>query len=173
MDTTAQLLARESFFDAAILKHGFTDYMRDYEIVVSGRGEPPLTDVHRYHFVGCVEAAYESAIEPTVMAKSMDDRCVYAGPDHPATVEPDGFIWGVRWANAYPGLTYVEHGVRAAAWSARLGCAMHEVVLETNVYRLRLVFASVRYAFAGHDQRAVLGERDFPLAPHAEPPRKL
>ena len=56
MLTVRELLEREDFFDAAILRHGFVDYMRDYEVIVASRNGPPYTDVHRYLFVGCAEA---------------------------------------------------------------------------------------------------------------------
>jgi len=42
MNPVETFLCREAFFDAAIMKHGFTDYMRDYEIIVGGR-DGPLT----------------------------------------------------------------------------------------------------------------------------------
>jgi len=30
---------------------------------------------------------------------------VYADPDYPEKDDPDGFVWGVRFSNAYQGLT--------------------------------------------------------------------
>ena len=36
MPTVREILERETFFDAAILRHGFVDYMRDYELIVKG-----------------------------------------------------------------------------------------------------------------------------------------
>ncbi len=56
---------------------------------------------------------------------------------------PDGFIWGAKHANAYPGWTYVAGSERAAGWSSKTGLPMHEVVIETNVYKLSLVFNSL------------------------------
>jgi hypothetical protein len=54
--------------------------------------------------------------------------------------EPEGFLWAVEYADAYPGLTYVENSDRARMWSDRMRREMHEVILETNVYSLHLVF---------------------------------
>jgi hypothetical protein len=45
MITVKELLKREDFFNAAIVRHGFTDYMRDYEIIVAARNGPPNTDI--------------------------------------------------------------------------------------------------------------------------------
>jgi hypothetical protein len=39
--TVKELLECENIIDAAIMRHGFTDYMRDYEIIVGARNGPP------------------------------------------------------------------------------------------------------------------------------------
>jgi hypothetical protein len=162
MTTVKGLLSREDFFDAAVLRHGFTDYMRDYEIIVGARNGPPNTDVHKYQFIGCVEAYYQTKISPEVFSQSLFDDFVYSGPDYPDEEDPEGFIWGVRFSEAYPGLTYVENGERAAYWSSMLGRKMHEITLDTNVFHLRLVFADIRYAFLGHEPEVTIS-KDMPL----------
>jgi hypothetical protein len=161
MLTVKELLEREGLFDAVVLRHGFTDYMRDYDIIVGARNGPPNTDVHKYQFVGCVEAHYQVKLREG-FTQSLSDEYVYSGPDYPDKEEPDGFIWGVRFAEARPGLAYVENGERAEYWSRALGRKMHEILLETNAYYLRLVFADVRYAFLGHKPQVVL-TKDMPL----------
>jgi hypothetical protein len=164
MLTVSELLKREDFFDSAILRHGFVDYMRDYEIIVSGRDGPPRNDVHRYLFIGCVEATYEIAIAPQHVTSSLADEFVFAGPDKP---EPDGFIWGVRWASAYPGTTYVDNGAGARKWSALLERPMHEVLVKTNAYSLRLIFADLRHQYLGLlDSPGVLRAKDYPIPPN-------
>lgn len=166
MLTVRELLEREDFFDAAIIRHGFVDYMRDYELIVGARNGPPNTDVHRYLFVGCVEAAYETALSPESFVGSLPDDFVLSGPDYPDKDDPRGFIWGVRWAGVYPGLAYLPDGERAKEWSTRLGRLMHEITLETNAYTLRLVFADLRYAYLGtEDQPGVLRTKDYPIPP--------
>ena len=169
MLTVAELLERETFFDAGIYRHGFVDYMRDYELVVGGRDGPPRTDVHRYLFVGCAEAHYESAVRPEVFAASLPDDFVLSGPDYPDKDDPVGFIWGVRYSSAYPGLTYEADGARAREWAARLGRPMHEVLIETEAFRLRLVFADLRYAYLGTlDDPDVMRPKDMPIPPAEE-----
>ena len=69
-----------------------------------------------------------------IIAKSLHDEFVYSGPDYPEKGEPDGFIWGVRYSNAYPGLTYVEGGERAKHWSEKMDRKMHEITLETQAF---------------------------------------
>ena len=161
MLTVKELLEREDFFDAAILRHGFTDYMRDYEIIVGARNGPPNLHVHKYQFVGCAEAHYQTRLSEG-FALALTDEHVYSGPDYPDKETPDGFVWGVRSAEAYPGLKYVENGERARHWSGLLGRKMHEVFLEPNAYNLRLVFADVRYANLG-DEPEVSLPKDTPL----------
>jgi hypothetical protein len=84
----------------------------------------------------------------------LPDEFVYSGPDYPDKEEPDGFIWGVRFAEAYPGMEYLETGERAAYWSGLMGRKMHEITVETNACLLRLVFADVRYTFVGNETRS-------------------
>ena len=160
--TVRELLEREDFFDAAILRHGFVDYMRDYELIVSARPGTPSDDLHRYLFVGCTEAAYHTRLRPESFVASLPDENVLSGPFHPGADEPEGFIWGVRYSNAYPGWTYVEDGERARHWSTLLGRRMHEVTVETEVFHLRLVFVELRYAFLGRGEHVA---RDFPISP--------
>lgn len=162
MITVKELLKRESFFDAAIVRHGFTDYIRDYEIIVAARNGPPNTDVHKYQFIGCVEAHYQTKLNG-LFAQSLSDEFVYSGPDYPDKENPDGFIWGVRFADAYPGMEYLETGERAGYWSGLMGRKMHEITVETNAYLLRLVFADVRYSFVGNESEVLLS-KDMPLS---------
>jgi hypothetical protein len=161
-----ELLERESFFDAAILRHGFTDYMRDYELIVMGRNGSPHTDVHRYLFVGCAEVVCQTAINPKSFASSLSDEFVFAGPDYPEKDDPEGFVWGVRYANAYPGLSYRLGGERSAYWTAHLRRKMHEVFIETEAYSLLLVFADLRYAYLGTEtEPGVMRPKDYPISP--------
>src|SRR5690348_8639492 len=166
MLTVRELLEREDFFDAAVVRHGFVDYMRDYEVIVASRDGPPHTDLHRYLFVGCVEAVCRTSITPEWFVRSLPDDFVLSGPDYPDKNDPEGFIWGVRWAAAFPGLTYLTDGDRAREWTERLGQRMHEVLLETNAYALRLVFADVRYAHLGNEsQPGLMRSKDYPIPP--------
>jgi hypothetical protein len=135
-----------SFFDQAVIEHGFTVSNRDYRLVASICGQPgpgqPVRELctYTYLFKLCVEAHYESSVSAS--PGLADD--VFLDLDRwKAAGEPDGFVWGVNWANAYPGLTYVEASGRAATWTDKLGLPMHEVVIETNSYTLDLVFHDV------------------------------
>ena len=78
--------------------------------------------------------AYELALPPHAV-ESFSDDLVPSAAELANIDPPDGFVWGVRWAAAYPGLKYAADGPRAQHWSALLGRRMHEVSIETNVYR--------------------------------------
>ena len=54
--------------------------------------------------------------------------------------EPEGFVWGVCWSMAYPGLRYVDNSELAAKWSKEFETEMHEAEIETNAFTLRLIF---------------------------------
>ena len=157
-----QRLEAHSFFDAAIIRHGFVDYMRDYEVLVTGL-RPAHTDWHRYHFVGCAEARVVTALKPEGFAESMPDDNVLSGPEYPEKEVPAGFIWGVRWSCAYPGLSYIDDSPTAHDWSRRLGIPMHEVVIETNVFRLSLIFHDFRYESLGQEPAFRPPPKDFPV----------
>jgi hypothetical protein len=162
MNPIQRALEQAGFFDAAVLRHGFTDYMRDYELIVSGRDGPSRDDVYRYHFVGCVESRFVSRIPPEVFARSLPDEFVYSGPDYPDREEPNGFIWGVRYSGAFPGLSYICPSERAAFWSEQCGIEMHEVLLETEAYDLSLVFFGFRHEYLGSTGSLKLAKQ-FPI----------
>jgi hypothetical protein len=166
MPSIPELLESQSFDEAAVIRHGFVDYIRDYEIIVTARLGGPLTDIHRYLFIGCVEARYQTAVADAVFVKSLPDSFVYAGPDYVGKPDPDGFIWGVRASRAYPGLSYETPSPLSQEWSNRLGLPMHHVNLTTEAFSLDLVFADVRYACSGNDARfGNDAQRDFPISP--------
>ena len=127
-------------FDVAILWHGFTAYMRDYDVIVevggTGQGR------YRYRFTHCPEANVSTQVSDEVWQESWDD--LYT--DYQKWLdsgEPEGFVWGASWSMAYPGLSYLDDSPLAAEWAGRFGKPMHEVVIETEVFRLKLIFHDV------------------------------
>jgi hypothetical protein len=84
-----------------------------------------------------------------------------------AAGEPEGFVWGVGWSTAYPGLTYIDESPRAREWSERLGKPMHEVSIETEVFKLHLVFHDFTVTKLSDEVR-VLDKVMFPLKPQGD-----
>lgn len=163
--------ADDRFFDSAVMSHGFTEYLRDYDVVIDVPAalppEVPRGDTtgsyiegrYRYRFTHCPEVRVTSKVRDEVWQCSWDD--VFTDyEDWEAAGSPEGFLWGVNWAEAYPGLSYVADSPLAASWAERLAHEMHEVVVETNTFAVRLVCHDLRI-----DQLAVGDPRTRELKP--------
>jgi hypothetical protein len=103
--------ADDLFFDSAIVSHGFTDYLRDYDVVIDVPAalppEVPIGDTagsyiagrYRYRFTHCPEARVASTVGDEAWRCSWDDVFTdYQAWE--AAGNPEGFVWGVNWANA-------------------------------------------------------------------------
>jgi hypothetical protein len=93
----------------------------------------------RYLFRYCVEARCQTTVPSDVWQESLDDRLI----DYQTGVALDGFVWGVKWQNLYPGATVVAESTSAEAWAAAVGIEFHEVRIETNTHDLTLVFSGL------------------------------
>ncbi|MBL7497651.1 hypothetical protein I6A84_05305 [Frankia sp. CNm7] len=139
MDVVAIRRALDDVFDQAIVYHAFTDYMRDYEMLVYATSDPRLAvpaEHLRYLFRYCVEVDVRPAVTPEVWKQSLDDRLI----DHETGKDLDGYVWGVKWQALYPGATLLDDSPRAQAWSDAIGIDFHEVRIETNGHNLTLIF---------------------------------
>lgn len=142
MDANEIRQALDEVFDQAIVFHGFTDYMRDYEVIVYATADPRtgIAPEHlSYTFKHCVRATVSSAVPPTVWAKSLDDRLI----DYEAGAILDGYVWGVKWQALYPGMSLVAASLDATRWSEALGVPFYEVLIETNGHNISLVFSDL------------------------------
>lgn len=135
--------AFEVAFDQAIVFHGYTAYMRDYEVIVCTVGAPgPGLEPKslRYLFTHCVAATLTSALTPAIWASSLDERLI----DYGQGVDLDGYVWGVKFQSLYPGAELVANSPEASRWHEALGIPFHEAVLRTNGHIIRLVFSDLR-----------------------------
>ncbi|MFY1616291.1 HalD/BesD family halogenase [Micromonospora sp. WMMD736] len=140
--------ALDEIFDGAVVHHGYTDYMRDYEVIVyvtadPRTGQPPA---HlRYLFTHCVVAEVRTALSPDTWRRSLDGRLTdpEVGPDL------DGFVWAVRWQPLYPGATVVPESERARSWADKVGIPFHEVRFELNAHAIALVFNDLEVTEVG------------------------
>ncbi|WP_443678271.1 YxiG-like protein [Nocardia amikacinitolerans] len=143
MDAAQITAALDDVFDHAIVFHGFTDYMRDYDVFIYATADPrtgPRPEYLRYRFKYCVRATVDSAVPPDVWARSLDERLV----DYETGRELDGYVWGTRWQCLYPGARLVGDSAEATAWSTRLGLPFHEARIETNGHNLTMVFSDLQ-----------------------------
>jgi hypothetical protein len=151
--TVPEKLAYYSIFDSAILRHGFAPFMRDYDLIVQPvlgewKGDP---GTYLYRFTHCPEANYTSLVRNDVWSESWNDLYTDYKQWEAAVDAPAGFVWGVNWATVYPGPSYKPNSAKAADWTARFGKPMHEVLVETNAYRLQLIFHDITIHKLGDD----------------------
>ncbi|MFJ5608275.1 hypothetical protein ACIQCJ_02620 [Streptomyces sp. NPDC093221] len=130
-------------FDSAVVHHGYTSYMRDYEVIVHMTADP-RTGIEpayvRYLFKYCVEARCQTTVQPETWRSSLDERLI----DYETGVDLDGYVWGVKWHALYPGATVLSESETARRWKQSIGIDFHEVCIETNAHRLTLVFSDLQ-----------------------------
>jgi hypothetical protein len=121
----------QSLDDIELFRHGFTANFRDYEIEVNRQDGSFL-----YRFTHCVTAEVSTVLKDDTWTRSWDD--IFTHPERD-DAWGDNYTW-VRYTVAYPGPTYHQGSARSSDWERRLGHPMHEASIETNVYKLTLVF---------------------------------
>jgi hypothetical protein len=144
----------ERIFDQGVVFHAFTDYMRDYEIVVHCTADPRTgiaPTYQRYLFRMCVVANVETTVPPHVWARSLDERLI----DYETGVNLDGYVWGVKWHVLYPGARVVPRSRTAQRWAKSLGLDFHEVEIETNAHKITLVFSDLEVSEVDENYRPV------------------
>ena len=139
----------DRLFDSAIVRHSFAPYMRDYDVIIEvpaakpGGGGSYIEGRYRYRFTHCVEARVETDVPPETWKRSWADEFTdYAAWE--AAGNPSGFVWGVKYANAYPGARTVADSHAAAKWSEKLGQAMYEVEIRATPFLITLVCHDLR-----------------------------
>jgi hypothetical protein len=132
----------DAVFDQGVVYHAFTDYMRDYEMIVHCTADPRTgiaPTYRRYLFKVCVLATVETTLPPGGWASSLDERLI----DYDTGVDLDGYVWGVKWHALYPGARVVADSPRAVQWSTALSIDFHEIEIETNAHKISLVFSDL------------------------------
>jgi hypothetical protein len=148
-------------FDLPILRHGIAPYQRDYLIETEIGGDSDRRGRYLFTFTHCVLANLSTTVRDDPWRASWDDLFIdYAAWKRAG--EPDGFIWGTNWSMAYPGPHYVENSQLAEGWASRLGHPMHEAFIETEAFKLQLVFHDLRTQRTG-DEVSVYDRVTFPI----------
>ncbi|WP_420813680.1 hypothetical protein [Microbispora catharanthi] len=95
VDVSTLQQALDTVFDQALVYHAYTDYMRDYEMILYLTADP-VTGVApiylRYLFRYCVEVRTCTSVRRDVWRESLDDRLL----GDPGTIDQDGYVWGVK-----------------------------------------------------------------------------
>lgn len=128
--------------DFEILARGFAPHGRDYAITIQNHLESP-TNKYELMFTHCVFAECKTQIKDASWKSSWADEFIDYTQWEKAG-NPNGYVWGVNHAVAYPGITAVKDSNLAHEWGLRLDRSMYEVLFETNQYDLRLVFHSIK-----------------------------
>ncbi|WP_103501695.1 MULTISPECIES: hypothetical protein [unclassified Streptomyces] len=143
MDSAVLKQLLDETFDHVLVHHGYTNYMRDYEVIVYATADPRtgVSPSHlRYLFRYCVEARCETSVPVDTWRVSLDDRLVAPEPG----VELDGYHWGVRWHALYPGAELSPESEAARRWSKALGIDFHEVRIATDAHHVTLLFSDLQ-----------------------------
>lgn len=143
--TPADLADRlDELFDNELVYHGFTCYMRDYELIVYRSTDPRsgIAPRHlRFLFRICPEVSVRSEVQPEVWSQSIDDALL---SQHHVTMQSEGYIWGVQCQELYPGATVLGDSERAHWWAGQVGVEFYEVEISANAHRISIVFADLQ-----------------------------
>ena len=134
-----QLMNDFDVFDSALLYHGYTTYMRDYELVLENHVGPAQQGTYSYIFSHCAEANVHTGFSTDVYRSSLDDRLLKMETER----EVNGFVWAANWALIENGWHLVTDSPKAILWSEGLGIDMHEVVIESQAHTITLIFSSI------------------------------
>jgi hypothetical protein len=143
MDPAQLQQALDDTFDQALLRHGFVDYMRDYELIIHATADPSTgiepTEL-RYLFRYCVQANCTTTVPASTWKDSLDDRLI----NYDTGADLDGYVWGVSWQCLYPGATLITDSSTARQWATAVGIDFHEVRIQTNAHHLTLIFSDLQ-----------------------------
>jgi hypothetical protein len=144
VNRTELVEALNELFDRQLLFHGYTDYMRDYELFVYETVDPRSGRVPRhcrFLFQICPEVEVRSRVSPETWAHSLGDDLVAASH---VSVDATGYIWGVRGQEMYPGASLVQDSERARTWTEQVGVSFFEARIEANAHVISLVFSDLK-----------------------------
>jgi hypothetical protein len=138
--------ALDEVFDQAIVFHGFTAYMRDYEVIIypaAGVRTGVEPEHLRYLFTHCVRATVTTAVRRDVWPRSLDERLLDY-EQFRADEDLIGFVWAVNHQDLYPGAELRAPSADTAQWSQDVGLPFFEALLQTNAHNIELAFSTLR-----------------------------
>jgi hypothetical protein len=144
-------------FDFGVMSHGFAPHGRDYVLLLQAGATYEVTLTH------VVAAHYETRVADEVWPISWDDVLTDYGAWEAAGA-PDGYVWGSNWSLAHPGLSALDIDPLAASWAARVGKPMYAASIETDRFKLSIIFHAAR-AKKLSDDGSVVGRMLNPMMP--------
>jgi hypothetical protein len=135
--------------DFGVLEHGFVPHGRDYRLVIQ---DSLCKDPGTYEltFTHVVDLKYETRVGDNVWFISWGDEFT----DYTtwtASGEPEGYVFGTDWSLAYPGITIPPPNSDEQDWTKRLQHPMYSASVETDRFRISLVFSDVRHRKISND----------------------
>lgn len=133
----------DEIYDVAIIRHGFTDYVRDYQFYIEADWIDDLAGSYTLTFTHCYELTYKTLVTDDSLKESWDD--LYTDfKTWEKNNEPEGIVWGTNWSLAYPGFEEIVNSEKAQNWSKRLDKKMKEVRLQANSFEISLIYENWR-----------------------------
>lgn len=131
-----------SEIDVGIMHHGWAPHGRDYVLVIED-SIGPVGGTLELTFTHVVQLACETRVRDEIWPLSWADEFTdYSAWE--AAGEPNGYVFGVNWSNAYPGFKVPDDDADAARWSGRIGKPMYAATLETNQFLLTVIYSGAR-----------------------------
>ena len=148
-------------FDIPISSHGFAHHMRDYQFVIESATHEDGTGKFLITFTHCFDLKYECTFDKDLLKRSWSDDLI----DYKKwkeSGEQEGYVWGVNWANSYPGFELKKESKLAQKWEDRLDGPMFEMKLATNVFNLKFVFHDFNFQKIG-EGTPIIDQTTIPL----------
>ena len=124
--------------DVGVVSHGFAPHGRDYVLLIQN-SFPVRPGTYRVTFTHAVEVAVSTALDDNAWQHSWSDDFI----DYErwkAVGTPDGYVFGVNWSLAYPGFEAIKDDPSALSWSEKLKRDMYAATVETDLFKLKLIF---------------------------------
>lgn len=138
-DPDLSKIVLDDIIDVAIISHGFMPYKRDYFFHIETMWKDNYAGQYLILFKHCYDLSYQTIADENILLQSWDE-CFIDFEEFKRAGEPEGYVWGTNWANAYPGFSNMENSPNATKWSERLKKEMKELLVESEVYKINLIY---------------------------------
>ena len=125
--------------DCAILSHGYLPYNRDYYFFIEIDNKDDLSGQYLITFSHSYDLRIKSILKSSIIKQSLDDLFTDFR-NWQNSGEPEGHVWGCNFLVAYPGFSRVFPSDIALKWTNDLGIEMNELLVETNIYNISLIY---------------------------------
>lgn len=129
----------DDLIDVAILSHGFTPYKRDYFFHIETMWKDKFAGQYLVVFKHCYSLSYNTIANNEILKQSWNE-CFIDFEEYLKAGEPEGYVWGTNWSNAYPGFSNLKNSEKATKWTKELGKEMRELIVESEIFKINLIY---------------------------------